>query len=198
MRRLIVVGLSGLFLFALSILPICDSVLVSEAEAGVLLRNQRRITLRLRRLPRMRLATRYPTSSKVGGRTNPTLNGSGNKTLDSSRQIASRQKAEEEYFRAYQKWSQKQARVAKKNLEKERRQRQERIIALKKAREAKQREVRKVESIKQAPLNPWFSTATKKAEPGSNVLQLGGQENKAKDPRRRVPLLKQIWQAIFG
>ena len=197
MKRVFVALFS--FIFITSIFAF-DASLVPTADAGVLVRNQRRILIRLRRTPRMHLSKRYLTSSKVGGRTNPSLNGSG-KTLEASKQIDAQQKAEEDYNKKYEKWRQKQIKIEKKAIEKEKRASQERAVAAKKAREAQMRKARKVASIKEAPLNPWFGSKKKEdGKPGS-VMDLGkGKDDatKAKDPSRRVPLLKQIWQAIFG
>lgn len=204
MKRVLATLFSLLFITTICAL---DANLVPSAEAGVLVRNQRRILIRLRRLPRMHLAKRYPTSSKVIGRTNPALTGTG-RTVDASKQIENEQKAEEDYNKKYEKWRQKQIKFEKRRAEKERKDQHERALAAKKARENQIRKARKVQSIKDAPLNPWFGSkkaesASGTADGKSQVMDLGkGKDDasaaKAKDPNRRVPLLKQIWHAIFG
>lgn len=171
--------------------------LAPAAEAGVLTRNQRSITSRFRRRPRMHLNTRYPTSSNVLRKTNPSLK-SGGGSLNASKQIQVRQQAEEEYRQKYAKWRNKQIKVQQRAIMAAKKEQSSRWLRLKKARETERRKMKKAESIREAPLNPW-SGSKKAKEPG--VIDLKKEkveDSKPKDATRRTPLLKQLWHAIFG
>lgn len=167
----------------------------SDAHAGVLLRNQRRIAIRLRRLPRMHLMQRPDSSSEVIGKTNPRTSGSSRSSIDATRQVDAKMKADEEYRTKYIKWREKQIKLQKRQIEKEKKAERERQVAAKRSREVALKKSKRAESIKEAPLNPWFGS--KKAKE-TGVIELGKDGNKQKDPNRRVPLLKQLWRAVFG
>ncbi len=202
MKRAFTIFISFLFLltfFSIDTDYSFDAGLLPSAEAGVLLRGRQRIRARLRVRPRMNLFMRYPSSAQIAGRSNPNLGSRGN-SLDSSRQIEEQQKAEADYYKKYMKWRDKEVKAQKRALDKAKKDYERRQLAAKKSRASAVRTERKAKSIQDAPLNPWFSSSKKKPEAGG-VLDLQKEktgDDKGKDPNRRVPLLKQIWRAIFG
>lgn len=186
---------STLMLLMLSIFAF-DDLWVPAAEAGILTRNQRSITSRFRRRPRMHLSTRYLTSAKVLRRTNPSLK-TRSDSLSTSKQIQVQQQAENEWQKKYSVWRKQQYKAQLQAIKTEKKEQYAHLLRLKRTRESEQRKAKTAESIREAPLNPW-SRSKNAQETGVIDLKNEKENSKPKDATRRTPLLKQLWQAIFG
>lgn len=192
MKRLLFAVFGIIFFAAISTL---DDTFVPQAEAGVLTHGQS-ISVRLHQRPKLQPVQRYDSSSKVISKTNPKLK-SKDSDLAPEKQIQAQQNAEEEWRKKYAKWREKSTKIQARAIEKEKKEQEDRVKKAKKLKEAEDRKLKKADSVREAPLNP--SSVDKKPKESSTLdLKKESTESKPKDTTRRVPLLKQLWHAIFG